>query len=101
MSAFVGKSCVCVNRRARKPPRYRTAYSVAVTGPRAPATSEILMPLLMGEKRDQAKPMLEEFSWIFARQNMARLPKRLAEFYAYLNEKRLNANVRNPASVPR
>ena len=101
VSRLVGTACIRVNRKARKPPKYRPTYSVRVTGARALATFEILMPFMLGEKRNQAKSMLREFSWAFSQENMARLPKPLSEFYAYLNEKRLNANERNPALVPR
>ena len=101
VSRLVGTACIRVNRKARKPPKYRTTYSVRVTGARALATFEILMPFLLGEKREQAKSMLKEYSWMFSRENMARLPAPLSNFYDYLNEKRLNANEVRPPLVPR
>jgi hypothetical protein len=101
VSRLVGTASIQVNRKARKPPKYRTTYSVRVTGARAIAAFEILIPFLIGEKRGQAKSMINEFSWIFEHKNMARLPTPLREFYVYLNEKRLNANKITPILVPR
>jgi len=101
VSRLVGTACIRVNRKARKPPKYRTTCSVRATGAGALVTFEILMPRLLGEKRDQAKPMLREFSWMFSKENLARLPTPLSKFYDYPNEKRLNANESNPALVPR
>ena len=100
VSSLVGTASVQVNRKARKPPKYRTTYSVRATGARALAIFEILMPFLIGEKQDQAISMMREFSWIWEHENIARLPKPLREFYQYLNEKRLNANERNPFFGP-
>lgn len=100
VSKLVSTAATQVNRKARKPPKYRTTYSVRVTGARALTTFEILMPFLMGEKQEQAKSMLVEFSWMFENDNIARLPKPLKEFYNYLNQKRLNANRMNPFLGP-
>lgn len=101
VTKLVGTAAIQVNRQARKPPKYRTTYSVRVTGARALTSFEILMPFLMGEKQEQATLMLEEFSWMFENENIARLPKPLKGFYKYLNQKRLNANRINPLLVPR
>jgi len=101
VSTLVGTACVRVTGKKRRPPKYRTTYSVRVTGARALAIFEILMPFLLGEKRTQAKAMLVKYSWMFDSDNIARLPKPLAEFYMSLNEKRLNVNGMNPALVPR
>jgi hypothetical protein len=101
VSRLVGTACVRVTRKARKPPKYRTTYSVRATGARALAIFDILMPFLVGEKRTQAKSMVKEFSWMFGLENLARLPKPLADFYVYLDGKRLNANEINPSLVPR
>ena len=100
VSSLVGNASVKVNRKARKPPKYRTTYSVRATGARAMAIFEILMPFLTGEKRDQAISMVREFSWMWSRENIARLPKPLREFYQYLNEKRLNVNEPKPLFGP-
>ena len=54
----------------------------------------------IGEKQDQAISMMREFSWMWERENIARLPKPLRDFYQYLNEKRLNANEPNPLFGP-
>lgn len=101
VGSLVGTACVQVSRKARKPPKYSTTYSVRVTGARALATFEILMPFLVGEKQEQAISMIRDFSWMFEHENTARLPKPLREFYVYLNEKRLNANKISPILVPR